>query len=376
MPSPSPEPIPLAHPEWDAAEAEALQRVLHSRRWSGGDELAAFEAEMAALTGSRGGVGVNSGTVGLQFALQALGIGPGDEVLTVSYTFIGTLNAILNAGATPVLVDIDPVTLNVDPAALAAAIGPRTRAILLVHLFGRPADLDAVPALARRHDLRVVEDACEAPGARWRGRPVGGFGDAGVFGFYPNKPIAAGEGGMIVSDHDDLLAVCRRLRNQGTDPRDGSWQDEGAGYSARLSEWHAALGRVQLRRLEADLARRRAVAEAYRRALQDDARIELPAPESPEASIAWFTFPIRLRGFDAAARDALVERLRGAGIGCAPYFRPAHTLPPLAARFAHLSLPVTDDVGPRCLGLPLFAAMSLAQVGRVAHALRRALERV
>jgi perosamine synthetase len=350
--------------------------VLRSRRWSGGEELTAFEAEMAALTGSCGGVGVNSGTAGLQFALQALGVGPGDEVLSVSYTFVGTLNAILNAGATPVLVDIDPVTLNVDPAALAAAIGPRTRAILLVHLFGRPADLDAVLALARRHGLFLIEDACEAPGARWRGRPVGGFGDAGVFGFYPNKPIAAGEGGMIVSHHVDLLATCRRLRNQGSDPRDGSWQSDGPGYSARLSEWHAALGRVQLRRLEADLARRRAVAEAYRRTLQGDARIELPAPESPEASIAWFTYPIRLRGIDAAARDALIERLRAAGIGCAPYFRPAHTLPPLRARFAGVSLPVTDDFGARCLGLPLFAVMRPDQVERVAYSLRRALERI
>lgn len=383
------DPIPLACPTWDAAEEGALLRVLRSGVWSGpagGPELHAFEAEMAVLTGSSGAVGVNSGTVGLQFALQELGIGAGSEVITVSYTFVGTLNAIHHAGARPVLVDIDPHTLNIDPGLIEAAITARTRAVMLVHLFGRPAEIDAVLAICKRHRLALIEDACEAPGALYRGRPVGGFGDAGVFGFYPNKPIAAGEGGMIVSNNRDLLASCRRLRNQGNDPAEqvtppgapDALHDPAAkaspalsspGYSARLSEWHAALGRVQLQRLHSDLERRLAVAHLYRERLQDHPRIQFPAPASSHTTIAWFTLPLRIRGIDQIRRDQLLDQLRAAGIACAPYFRPAHTLPFHRDQHPGVQLPVTDDTGQRCLGLPLYPAMSEAQVDRVCNAL-------
>lgn len=390
-------PIPLAQPTWDAAEEAALLRVLRSGVWSGpagGPELVAFETEMAALTRSAGAVGVNSGTTGLQFALQALGIGCGAEVITVSYTFVGTLNAIRHAGARPVLVDIDSHTLNIDPGLIEAAITPRTRAVMLVHLFGRPAEIDAVLAVCKRHRLALIEDACEAPGALYRGRPVGGFGDAGVFGFYPNKPIAAGEGGMIVSSNQDLLAACRRLRNQGTDPAELITPPDRAatntppdpeaktcpalsspGYSARLSEWHAALGRVQLQRLPTDLERRRSIAELYRELLQSHPRIELPAPTSSHTTIAWFTLPLRIRAIDQTRRDQILDQLRAAGIACAPYFRPAHTLPFHRQQHPGLQLPVTDDTGQRCLGLPLYPSMTKAQVERVCAALIAAVGR-
>lgn len=376
------DPIPLASPSWDGAEEAALLRVLRSGVWSapaGGPELLAFEAEMATLTGSAGAIGVNSGTTGLQFALQALGIGPGTEVITVSYTFVGTLNAIHHAGARPVLVDIDPHTLNIDPSLIEPAITARTRAVMLVHLFGRPAEIDAVQTICKRHGLALIEDACEAPGALYRGRPVGGFGDAGVFGFYPNKPIAAGEGGMIVSNNRDLLASCRRLRNQGNDPADSGAAEgpaagaaiglPGPGYSARLSEWHAALGRVQLQRLRTELERRRGVAEMYRERLQAHPRIEFPAPANSHTTIAWFTLPLRVRDIDRTRRDQLLDQLRAAGIACAPYFRPAHTLPIHRDQHRGVQLPITDDTGQRCLGLPLYPSMSEAQVDRVCSTL-------
>jgi perosamine synthetase len=389
------DPIPLAQPTWDASEEAALLRVLRSGVWSGpagGPELVAFETEMARLTGSLGAVGVNSGTIGLQFALQALSIGAGHEVITVSYTFVGTLNAIHHTGARPVLVDIEPHTLNIDPSLIEAAITPRTRAVMLVHLFGRPAEIDTVQAICKRHGLALIEDACEAPGALYRGRPVGGFGDAGVFGFYPNKPIAAGEGGMIVSNNADLLTACRRLRNQGNDPADlitrndvlgtTAPQDQpapadpgsiGPGYSARLSEWHAALGRVQVQRLQSELERRRAVADLYREHLQSKSRIEFPAPASSHVTIAWFTLPLRIRDIDQTQRDRLLDQLRAQSIACAPYFRPAHTLPFHRDQHPDAQLPVTDDIGQRCLGLPLYPALTEGQVEWVCEVLLAAV---
>jgi perosamine synthetase len=359
------EDIPLARPEVGEAELDALGRVLASRRLSVGAELLAFEQACATVAGSRGAVGVNSGSAGLTIALEALGIGPGDEVACPGYTFVGSLNAIRRSGAVPRLIDIDRHSLNLDPAALEAAIGPRLRAVMVVHLFGRPAPMDAIAAVAARHDLRIVEDACEAIGSRYRGRPVGALGDAGVFGFYPNKPVAAGEGGMIVAHEAALLQRCRQLRNQGYDPLSDSWHPRLPGHSARLSELHAAVGRVQLDRLEAALAAREQVAELYRARMVGHARIELPAPAECGDRIAWFTWPVRIRGIDAAARDRLLEALRARGIGCGPYFRPPHWLDAHRACPGAARLPVTEDIGRRSLGLPLYAAMGAAEVERV-----------
>ncbi len=365
--------IPLAWPEVGDEELEALREVLESRRLSVGTQLRDFEIEMAALCACADGVGVNSGTMGLQFVLQALGIAAGDEVLAPSYTFVGTANAIWHSGARPVFVDVDPQTLNIDANLLEAAIGPRTRAIMVVHLFGRAADMDAIQTVAQRHHLAVIEDACEAGGGLYKGHPLGGLSTAGVFGFYPNKPIATGEGGMIVSDDAELLAVCRRLRNQGTDPVDGSWEHQRPGYSARLSELHAALGRIQLRRLDADLQRRSEVAGLYRQRLADDPRFELPAAEAADGRIAWFTWPLRIRGLKREQRDRLIVTLRAQGIGCAPYFVPVHQLPFWRDQALRQPLPVTEDIGQRCIGLPLFAAMQPEQVDRVCETLSKAL---
>jgi perosamine synthetase len=357
--------IPLAWPELGEAEAEALRDVLASRRLTLGAQLEAFESELAAHAGRAGAVGTNSGTMGLQIALEALGVGPGDEVLTVSYTFVGTANAILNCGAEPVYVDIDPDTLNIDPKALAAAIGPRARAILVVHLFGRPAPMDEITALADKHGLWVVEDACEALGASYRGRPVGGLGHAGVYGFTPNKPVTCGEGGAVLADDAELLRRCRRLRNQGFDPASDSYDDDHQGHSARLSELHAALGRVQLRKLEQSLARRSKVAHGYRQRLGDDPRLQLPSPADARDGQVWFTFPLRLCEAGAERRDAVLQGLRAAGIGCNTYFRPIHLLPFHRDRYRGDGLPITEDVGSRCLALPLHSELQDSQLDRI-----------
>jgi len=365
--------IPLARPWLGEAELEALREVLNSGVLSRGAALSGFETDFAALTDCRGAVGVNSGTAALQIALEALGIGPDDEVITVSYTFIGTLNSIARCGAKPVLVDIDPVTLNIDPARLAEAITPRSRAILVVHLFGRPAPMGPILALAREHRLAVVEDACEAIGALWQGQPVGGLGDAGCFGFYPNKPVATGEGGMITLNDPDLLTACRQLRNQGLDPVSGSRHATRPGLSARLSELHAAVGRVQLQRLEPSVAARTAVAEHYLAQLANIDALELPAPGAAGDRLSWFTFPIRVR--DPDRRDRLRQELANAGVETGLYFEPAHRLGPYAASRLRHSLPVTESIARRCLALPLYPELLRTDIDRVCTALHAGLRR-
>lgn len=364
--------IPLARPALGPEEIDALASVVGSRRLSRGTQLEEFEAAMARLAGAAGGVGVNSGTVGLQFALQALGIGAGDEVITVSFTFVGTVNAIVHTGANAVLVDVDPDTSNIDPRALADAVTSRTRAVVVVHLFGRPAPMDAVLAVARLHGLVVVEDACEAAGSLLGTRPVGGLADAGVFGFYANKAIATGEGGMIVANDEAVLTRCRQLRNQGHDTVTDTRDRSAAGFSARLSELHAALGNVQLTRLGRSLALREAVADAYAKRLGGDPRIEVPAPAAPGDRIAWFTYPVRLGA--GADRDRVLETLRAHGIECGRYFEPVHRLPFHRGKHRCLPLPVTDDIGTRSIGLPLFPEMTSQQVEQVCVELAKALD--
>lgn len=368
--------IPLACPEFDSNEAEALLQVLHSRRWSVGPALQRFESGMAALAGRRLGVGVSSGTMALQIALEALGIGPGDEVIVPAYTFVGPVNAILGAGASPVLVDIDPRTLNIDPASVEAAIGRRTRAIMPVHLFGRPAPVRTLLELADRHRLKIVDDACEAAGARDFDGPVGCTGDIACFAFYPNKPVSVGEGGMLVMDDPELALRARQLRNQGNDPLSGTAIEDLPGHSARLSEWHAALGSVQLERLEASLARRERVADLYRERLASDHRFELPAPAASGQRIAWFTWPLRLDGDLARLRDPLLQSLRAAGIGCNTYFTPVHRLPFHRDRHRQVALPVSEDIGRRCLAVPLHGGMLDTEVDRVCDSLRRLADRL
>lgn len=365
--------VPLACPEYDQAEADALLAVLHSRRWSVGPALQGFEEGMAALSGRAHAVGVSSGTMALQIALEALGVGPGDEVIVPAYTFVGPVNAVLGAGAEPVLVDVDPHTLHIDPAAAAAAIGPRTRALMPVDLFGRPLSMAPLLQIASRHGLWLVDDACEAAGAGDAAGPVGRHGDIACFAFYPNKSVSVGEGGMLVTDDPALALRARQLRNQGSDPLSGEAIEDLPGHSARLSEWHAAVGNVQLQRLEGSLARRERVAEMYRLRLAGDERLTLPPPAAPDQRMAWFTWPLRLAPELAPHRDAVIARLRAQGIGCNTYFTPVHHLPFHRGRHRHGPLPVSEDVGRRCLAVPLHPGMGEAMVDQVCTILQGVL---
>ncbi len=372
-PQPNALQIPLSAPDIGAAEMEAVASVLRSGRLSLGPKLEEFEHSIATYIGVPHAVAVSSGTAGLHLCLLALGIGAGDAVLLPSFTFIAAANAIRFVGATPVFVDIDPVTLNIDPEKIAAAITPRTRAILVVHTFGVPAEMEPILALARKHNLLVVEDACEALGAEYAGQRVGSFGDASVFAFYPNKQITTGEGGMIVTRDAQLAARLRALRNQGRSG--GDWFDhQELGYNYRLSELACALGIAQMQRLDAILAQRERVARSYDEALREQAHWLLPPLNLPTRRVSWFVYVLRLHAeFSQRDRDALLVAMARRGIACGRYFAPIHQQP-CYAEWRHLqSLPVTEFQAARTLALPFFTNLAQVQIDAVASALRTTL---
>ena len=370
------EPIPLSQPDIDDDDVGAVEAVLRSGRLSLGPELPAFESEIAEYVGTDHAVATSSGTASLHLALRALGLGPGDEVITTSFSFIASANAILYVGATPVFVDIDPVTLNLDPAAVEAAITTRTRALLVVHVFGRPAAMDALMTIAERHDLRVIEDACEAIGAETMERKVGGIGDVGVFGFYPNKLMTMGEGGVITTDNPDIARRATRWRNQGRAPDAGWFDHADLGYNYRLTDIQAALGRTQLRRIESFVARRAAVARLYDEHLRDHPSFEVPTFDAPGDRLAWFVYVIRVRPpLNRADRDRIQQSLLDRGIGCGRYFAPIHLQPLYRDRFPTLpgTLPITESIGDRTLALPFFNALDEPRIATICAALNAAI---
>ncbi|MHB1794191.1 MAG: DegT/DnrJ/EryC1/StrS family aminotransferase [Acidobacteriaceae bacterium] len=370
--------IPLSAPDITEAEIEAVVNVLRTPQLSLGPKLEAFERATADYVGASHAVAVNSGTSGLHLCIRCLGIGEGDEVIVPSFTFIAAANVVRMERAVPVFVDIDPATLNLDPDKVEAAITPRTRAILVVHTFGRPADMARLLAIAKQHNLRVIEDACEAIGAEYRGRKVGPLGDAGVFAFYPNKQITTGEGGMIVTNDAGLAATARALRNQGRGNA-GQWLEHTVvGYNYRLSEVPCALGLEQLRRVDSILRRRAEVAGWYDECLRGNTDLILPELQIPDGRISWFVYVVRLREpFQRHHRDAIVQTLRKQGIGCGRYFAPIHLQP------AYRDLPkpndpltVTEQAGQRSIALPFFNKISPAEVREVCERLQDAIREI
>jgi perosamine synthetase len=366
--------IPLSAPDVTEDDIAAVVEVLRTPRLSIGPKMAEFEESMASAAGVPHAVAVSSGTAGLHLCLRALEIGEGDEVILPSFTFIAAGNAILYERATPVFVDIDPATLNLDPEKLAARITPRTRAILVVHTFGRPADLDPILKIARQHGLAVIEDACEALGAQYRGRNVGGIGDVGVFAFYPNKPITTGEGGMVVTRDAAMAETMRALRNQGRRPGDG-WTDHRLlGYNYRISELNCALGVSQMKRLGPMLAQREAAAIRYAKELAAVPEVIPPLLTMDGGRVCWFVYVVRLAArFTAAQRDFVCGRLTERGIDCGRYFAPLHRQPLFAAYGSDIDLAVTEQVSDRTLALPFFNRITEEQIVEVCAQLRDAI---
>ncbi len=364
--------VPMSGPDIGEREIALVNQVLRTPILSIGPMIERFERAIADYVGVRHAIAVSSGTAGLHLAVIAAGVGEGDEVITTPFSFVASANAILYERARPVFVDIDPQTLTIDPNRIEAAITPRTRAILPVDAFGQPCDLPAILEIARRHDLRVIDDACEAIGARWDGVPVGSRGDAAVFAFYPNKQMTTAEGGVIVTNRDDWDALCRSLRNQGRGP-DNTWLNHlRLGYNYRLDELSAALGLGQVERLDELLDKRARVAALYAERLADVAGVE-PPYVSPRATMSWFVYVVRFaRGLN---RDRIMQRLAADGVPSRPYFTPVHLQPFYVERFGFKrgDFPITEDAGDRCLALPFRGTQSEAECDYVVERLKAAI---
>jgi perosamine synthetase len=370
------ETIPLARPVLGEAEQRAVVEVLRSGQLSLGPRVGEFERRFAARVGAPHACAVSSGTAGLHLALRAVGVEEGDEVVTSPFSFVASANAALYERARPVFADIDPVTLNLDPDAAAAAVGERTRAVLPVHIFGYPADMPAFERLAERHGLGIVEDACEALGARHRdGVDVGGRGNPAAFGFYANKQLTTGEGGIVTVSDPALKERIDSERNQGRAPDMGWLDHDRLGFNYRLSDIACALGIAQLERLEQMLSARARVAARYGEALEGIDGLELPCPDSEGDVRGWFVFVVQLPG--DVDRDETVRTLAAAGVQSKPYLPAIHLMSFYRERFGHREgeFPVCEEVAARSLALPFFPEMSDGQIERVAGELRRALGR-
>jgi dTDP-4-amino-4,6-dideoxygalactose transaminase len=347
-------------PDVDAA----IARVLESCEFTLGSEVVAFEEEFAAYCGARFGIGVNSGTSALHLALLAAGVGPGDEVITVPFTFVATVSAICYTGARPVFVDIDPHRYTIDPGAIEAAVTERTRAILPVHLYGQPADMDPILDVARRRGLVVIEDAAQAHGASYRGRPAGSLGTLGCFSFYPGKNLGAyGEGGMVVTSDPEYARTIRMLRDWGAERK---YHHELKGYNYRLEGIQGAVLRVKLRHLEAWTEGRRAAAARY------DAGLADAAVETPQAA-ADVRHVYHIYAVRTPHRDALQEQLRAEGIQTGIHYPfPIHLLPAFAdLGYRAGDFPHAERAAGEVLSLPMFPELTPEQTETVCAAVRR-----
>jgi dTDP-4-amino-4,6-dideoxygalactose transaminase len=366
-------PIPLAKPEIGPREEELALEVLRSGRLSLGPMGERFERELATWLGVEDAVAVSNGTTALHLGVRALGWGPGDEVLTSPFSFVASANCLLYEGARPVFCDVDPVTLDLDPAAAEAGVAERTAGILPIHIFGYPAAMAELEALAARHGFGILEDACEALGAvDADGRAVGSRGNLATFAFYANKQLTTGEGGMIVPPDSRVAERLRAERNQGRAP-DMGWLDHaGLGFNYRLSDLAAALGVAQMERLDAMLDARAGVAALYAERLAAIDGVAAPIAGRGSERRSWFVYPVRLaEGID---RDAVIARLAAEGVASKAYLPCIHLFPHLRELgYREGQFPVAEAASAHSLALPFFPAMTEANVTRVCEALARSL---
>ncbi|MDQ2673329.1 MAG: DegT/DnrJ/EryC1/StrS family aminotransferase [Chloroflexota bacterium] len=360
--------IAMARPSIGPDEAELVMQVLASDVLSLGPMVEEFEGLLAGLAGRQHGIACNSGTSGLHLAVRGLGIGEGDDVLTTPFSFVASANCILYERARPRFVDIEEETLGMDPALVEEAATPATRGMLPVHVFGNPCRIEELESIAARRDWLLIEDSCEAIGSSLDGRPLGSFGSASVFAFYPNKQITTGEGGMVVTDDAELAEVMASMRNQGRD-RDGTWlRHVRLGFNYRLDELSAALGIAQIRRLTALREGRDRVVDAYRQRLGSYEWLTLPSSRAG-AEVDWFVFVVRLAA--ELDRDQVINSLAEREIPARPYFSPLHLQPFYRAEFGYRpgDYPVTERVARSTLALPFSSGMTEGDVEAVCDAL-------
>jgi perosamine synthetase len=368
-------PIPLARPYLDESEEQNVLEVLRSGRLSLGPTIDRFEELIAERVGARHAAAVSSGTAGLHLLARIAGVGPGDEAITSPVSFAASANCFVFEGARPVFADVDPRTLNLDPVALEAAITDRTKAVVAVDMFGYPCELDEIRAICTRHGLALIEDAAEALGAEYKGRPVGGHGVPGVFGFYPNKQVATGEGGVVFTDSEEEWRLVKSLRNQGRDYEGGAWfHHVRLGFNYRWTDVQAAIGIAQLEKLVLLLALRSEAAERYNRLL-DGVDVTPLCADDAEHKRSWFVYVVALPAELDRAR--VMDDLRAEGIGTAEYVPCVHLQPYMreAYGFGEGMCPVAEDFGRRAIALPFYPALPEEDQERVVEVLAAALAR-
>ena len=364
--------IPLSSPYVDEREEELVLEVLRSGRLSLGPTIDLFEEHFAERVGAPYAAAVSSGTAGLHLLCRAAGLGAGDEAITSPYSFVASANCAIYEGAVPVFADVDERTMNLDPAAVEAAVTERTKAVIAVDIYGYPCELAPLRRLCERHGLTLIEDACEALGARYRGRPLGSHGPSAVFAFYPNKQITTGEGGMVTTHSEDEWRLLKSLRNQGR-ADGGGWLDHSRlGYNYRLDDVRAALGIAQLEKLDTILALRRAAAERYRELLAE-LPVELPCADDSEHERSWFVYVVKLS--PEVDRERVIASLEREAIATARYLPSIHLQAYMRERYGFREgmCPVAEDLSRRTLALPFHARLPQEDQERVADALSSAL---
>jgi len=367
--------IPVNEPLLDGNEKKYLTECIDTG-WisSEGPFIKQFEEKFSAQVGRKHGIAVCNGTAALDAAIEALGIGPGDEVIMPTFTIISCIGQIVRSGARPVLVDSDPITWNMDVSQIEAKITARTKAILVVHIFGLPVDIDPVLSIARRHGLKVLEDAAQMHGQTYKGQPCGSFGDISTFSFYPNKHITTGEGGMIVTNDDRLAEDCRSLRNLCFQPHK-RFVHERLGWNLRMTNMQAALGVAQLERLDEFVARKRCMGSRYTELLGGLQGVQLPLPRTDYAENIYWVYGLVLDESIGLDAEEAMKQLAAKGIGCRPFFCPMHQQPVLRAMglFAAEAYPESDRLYQRGFYIPSGMALTDEQIERVAEAVRETL---
>ena len=367
--------VNLSRPDITEKEIQAVVEVLRTPNLSLGPKIGEFEQKMAQYVGTKHAVSINSGTSALFLCLKALGIGRGDEVITTPFTFIASTNCILMVDATPVFVDIDPENLNIDPAKIEEKITKKTKAILPVAVFGNPAGMDKVCQIAKKHNLPVIEDSCEALGSELNGKKAGTFGTVGTFAFYPNKQMTTGEGGMIVTNDDGIADICASLKNQGRGKGAGWLAHERMGYNFRMCDINAALGIVQLGRLEEFIQKRQHVAGMYQEMLADENRLIVPKA-SANCKMSWFVFVVRLKEPLVSKRNDILKAMTAEGIQVSNYFPPITLQPFMVEQFSYKDgdFPITDGICKSTIALPFYNNLSKDDAALVCKTLKKCLD--
>lgn len=366
--------VPLSQPDVTKKEFNILKKVMKSNVLSIGPYLENFEDKIAKYIGVKHAIAVNSGTSGLHLLIRAFGISQGDQVITTPFSFVASTNCILYEGATPVFVDICPDTLNIDIDKIEEKINEKTKAILPVDVFGHPLDMARIMDIAKKHNIKVIEDSCEALGSEYDRIKTGSIADGSVFAFYPNKQITTGEGGVIVTNHDYISELCKSMRNQGRGTSNLWLHHERLGYNYRMNEFNAALGCAQIDRLDEILNKRMLVANKYCENLKAVKGIKTPFISPNVTNMSWFVYVIQLEPH--INRDNLMKYLIDNGIQCKPYFTPIHLQPYITKLFGFKEgdFPITESVSQSTLALPFFNNIKKKQINYVVESLIKGIE--